>query len=135
MFSIFLFLRKIMSEYSLLRFAVVGILCTIVDVTVYWLMLFIVPYSIAMIVGYFVSLILNFVFTTLWTFRASMGVMNFISVLAIHLFNCFVLRANILDIFVKACEYEERLAYILTILITVPLNYILLRGYFTLRDK
>lgn len=124
-----------MSEYSLLRFAVVGILCTIVDVTVYWLMLFIVPYSIAMIVGYFVSLILNFVFTTLWTFRASMGVMNFISVLAIHLFNCFVLRANILDIFVKACEYEERLAYILTILITVPLNYILLRGYFTLRDK
>ncbi len=135
MFNLIPFFRKVLAKHSLLRFAMVGVLCTMIDSVVYWLMLFFVPYSTAMVVGYFVSLLLNFILTTVWTFRASVGATNFIVVLVVHLFNCFVLRAGLLDFFVQDCLYEEITAYFLTILVSVPINYVLLRSYFSARGN
>lgn len=127
--ELFLFLTK---KYTIIRFGIIGGISTLLDYLIYWVMLHLVAYNIAMPVGYFVSLIFNYTLTTKWTFRSVCTITSFIAVIGIHLFNCFIIRDKLLDFFIAICGFSENEAYLYTIAISIPVNYLMLQTFFIL---
>ena len=128
-------LSNIISKNSFIRFCIVGGICTIIDYAVYWGMLHLVKYNTAMIIGYIVSLVINYILTTMWTFRAKLKYSNLIAVSAIHIFNCFILRAGLLELFVQKYNLCATEAYLYTMMLSIPFTFILLRLYFKYSNK
>ncbi|MBE6296959.1 MAG: hypothetical protein E7088_00470 [Bacteroidales bacterium] len=127
--ELFLFFTK---KYTVIRFVITGGLSTLLDYFIYWVMLHFVTYNVAMPVGYFLSLIFNYMLTTKWTFRSIYTITSFIAVVGIHLFNCFIVRDKLLGFFVAICGFGENEAYLYTIAISIPVNYLLLQTFFVL---
>lgn len=113
--------------YEFLRFCVVGLVCTGVDVLLFYSVLRFAPYQIALISGYCISLVLNYLLTVYWTFRVHSSVKNAVSIIAAHLFNLFVVRMGLMYFFTTYCKFDESIAFIPTLLISVLTNFIIIK--------
>lgn len=54
---------------ELIRFCVVGIICTAIDAGIYYGLKRLVDYRLALISAYCLSLIVNYLLTVFWTFK------------------------------------------------------------------
>ncbi len=109
------------------RFCVVGVICTAIDVGIFYLIRNVASYQVSLICGYCLSLIVNYLLTIYWTFRSVPSVKNAIAVVTAHLINLFVVRMGLMWAFVNIIGLNDRLAYVLTLMISVVLNFLMVK--------
>jgi len=109
------------------RFCVVGVIATVIDVIVFHIVRTFAIYQIALICGYLFSLIINYVLTILWTFKRKMSWRNVIGIIIAHLINLFVVRMNLMYIFVDNMNIYDRYAYFITLFISTITNFLIVR--------
>lgn len=110
-----------------IRFCIVGVIATLIDATIFYLVNDIASYQIALISGYIISLIANYFMTVLWTFKVRPTARNALGVLLAHLFNLFIVRMSLMFLFVDVMLINEKLAYIPTLLISMITNFLVVR--------
>lgn len=113
--------------YEFVRFCIVGVLCTILDYVIFCVVNKFAPYQVALVSGYLISLVVNYYLTILWTFKAKLSKRSFGGIVTVHLFNLFVIRMGLMLIFVEYVGIKEQLAYIPTLCISVPANFIIIK--------
>lgn len=109
------------------RFCVVGGICTALDAGIFYAMRLFAPYQIAMMTGYCLSLIVNYLLTIYWTFKKKPSVNNALAVVAAHLVNLFVVRMGLMWIFINVFGLEDKIAYIPTLCISVVVNFLMVK--------
>lgn len=110
-----------------IRFCIVGVVATLIDAAVFYVVRQFASYQVALISGYSVSLIANYFLTVLWTFKQKPSAKNAIGVLAAHAFNLFVVRISLMYLFADMMGFNDRIAYVPTLLISVFTNFLIVR--------
>lgn len=111
-----------------LRFCLVGVFATLFDACLFYLLRHWFPYQLSMIVSYITSLCINMVMTLLWTFHTSISIRNAISVIGAHLFNLFVVRFGLMALFVDVIGFDDRLAFLPTLGISILTNFFIIKA-------
>lgn len=109
------------------RFCIVGILCTTIDATIFYLTYIFLGYRISMICGFVISLSVNYILNMCWTFRTKPSIKNGLRMLVAHCFNIFVVRMFLMWLFINVVCMQVALAYVPTLLISVMSNFIIIR--------
>lgn len=109
------------------RFCVVGGICTALDAGIFYAMRLFAPYQVAMVTGYCLSLIVNYLLTIYWTFKKKPSVNNAIAVVVAHLINLFVVRMGLMWLFINVFGLEDKVAYLPTLCISVVVNFIMVK--------
>lgn len=121
-------MRKLLSKYKeFVRFCIVGAFCTGIDAFVFYTLCTFVGYQLALVSGYVLSLIVNYFLTVYWTFEKTPNLNNAIGVLVAHLFNLFIIRMGLMWIFTSLLLFDDKIAYIPTLAISVITNFSILR--------
>ena len=110
------FIRSVKFQ-EFLRFSIVGGVCTLIDVGIFYLSYSSLGYRLAIIAGFAVSVGVNYILNIYWSFKEKPTVKNAIGLLMVHLLNIFVIRITLMWIFVDHIMLPESVAYIPTILI------------------
>lgn len=107
------------------RFVSVGIISTITNYGVYWLLL---PYftpSLSFFIGYIAAFIVNYLLTTTFTFRVKASKKNGIGFVITNIIN-FFLSELFLHVFITL-GVTKQLAPIPMYIVCVPVNFLLVR--------
>ena len=110
-----------------LRFCIVGVIATALDAAIFYLVRMFASYQIALVSGYCLSLIVNYLLTIYWTFKKKPTTGNLVGVIAAHMFNLFVVRMSLMWLFVNMAGIPDRIAYIPTLLISMVTNFLVVR--------
>ncbi len=116
----------------IIRFGITGTLSTLLHYGAYLLALLWMNATLAYTVGYGVGLCLNYVMTTFFTFHKQPSKKNAAGFVASHIVN-YLLEIGVLNAFIWF-SVDERLAGILTLIVVVPINFLILRFVFV-RDR
>ena len=110
-----------------MRFCVVGAVCTALDMALFYLLRIIVPYQAALVGGYVISLVVNYMLTIRWTFRTRSTMGNAIGIVSAHLFNLFVVRMGLMHVFTSVCQLSDDVAFIPTLIISMITNFVIIK--------
>ena len=110
-----------------IRFCIVGVIATALDAAIFYLVRLFASYQVALVSGYCLSLIVNYLLTIYWTFKKKPSTGNLLGVIAAHMFNLFVVRFSLMWIFVNLAEIPDRIAYIPTLMISMVTNFLVVR--------
>lgn len=113
--------NKTFAEFA--RFFIVGVLATGIDATLFYVGKIFLPYQAALVIGYLVSLIVNYYLTTKWTFKIKQTLYNLVGIIAVHLFNLFILRMGLMFLFVQRMKMDTNMAYIPMLGISVIFSF------------
>ena len=113
--------------YEFVKFCIVGTVCAIIDAVVFYIISIFTIYQIALVCGYLVGLLFNYIMTIYWTFKTKPSKMNFVGVVAVHLINLFAIRMGLMWLFINTFAIQFSIAYIPTVVISVIANFILIR--------
>ncbi len=108
-----------------LRFILVGIIATGIQFAVYWICCSFCNHMLSLLISYVLSLCVNFLLSTYYTFRVQPNVRKGIGFLASHGVN-FLLQLLFLNVFVLLGVAKEW-ALLPTLCICVPINFLLIR--------
>lgn len=109
------------------RFCVVGVVCTGIDMCIYYFVRIIFSYVVALVCGYVLSLVINYFLTIFWTFNSKPNTKNAIGVVVAHLFNLFVMRMGLMHVLVDCLNINDKVAYLPTLVISVVTNFIIVK--------
>lgn len=121
-------MNKKQEFWRIVRFGVTGSLSTLLHYGAYLLALLWVNPTVAYTAGYGVGLCFNYVMTTFFTFREHPTKKNAAGFVASHVVN-YLLEIGVLNAFLYF-GMEERLAGIVTLVVVVPVNFLILRFVF-----
>jgi len=121
-------MNKKQEFWRIVRFGITGSLSTLLHYGAYLLALLWVNPTVAYTAGYGVGLCFNYVMTTFFTFREHPTKKNAAGFVASHVVN-YLLEIGVLNAFLYF-GMEERLAGIVTLVVVVPVNFLLLRFVF-----
>lgn len=111
-----------------IRFCIVGAFATLLDAALFYMFRQWMSYQASMVLSYTICLLLNMVLTLRWTFRRKFSLRNVMGVMWAHLFNLFVVRYKLMDLFVVTLKMSDRLAYLPTLGISVVVNFFIIRA-------
>lgn len=124
-------MKRIINEDSriaeFIRFCVVGFVSACIDALVFYLLNVVTLYQVALIIGYLNGLLFNYVLTIYWTFNQKPTTKNALGVVMAHLINLFIIRMGMMWILVNIYEVSYQKAYIPTIILSLILNYLMVR--------
>lgn len=112
---------------EVLRFGVVGVLATVLQYAIYWVLLRWAGASLSLAVGYAVSFVFNFVASTRYTFRVKANASRGAGFALSHVVN-FLLQMATLNLFIWLGVSRE-LAPVPMFCVCVPVNFILVRFF------
>lgn len=112
---------------EVLRFGVVGVLATVLQYAIYWMLLRWAGASLSLAVGYAVSFVFNFVASTRYTFRVKANASRGAGFALSHVVN-FLLQMTTLNLFIWLGVSRE-LAPVPMFCVCVPVNFILVRFF------
>ena len=112
---------------EVLRFGVVGVLATVLQYAIYWVLLRWAGASLSLAVGYAVSFVFNFVASTRYTFRVKANASRGAGFALSHVIN-FLLQMTTLNLFIWLGVSRE-LAPVPMFCVCVPVNFILVRFF------
>lgn len=121
-----LFRRALKIEF--IRFAIVGVIATVLHYGVYYLLLIIINVNLAYSAGYLVSLLCNFYLSSVFTFNSKANVKKGVGFVFSHLIN-YLLHMLFLTVFLHL-GIPEKLAPIPVIFCVFPINFLLVRTVF-----
>lgn len=110
-----------------IRFCVVGIICTAIDVSIFYAIHKFTGYKIAMISGFSVSLSINYILNIYWSFKTKPSIINAITIIIAHCLNIFVVRMTLMWFFINLTNLSDSIAFIPTILLSVISNFLIIR--------
>lgn len=117
-----------------IQFCLVGASNTIITMAVYALLLKInVPYYIASPVGYICGVINGYLWTSKVVFKKKKSIDNAMKFIVVNLITLGV-NTGLMWVWVSQLEIQKHLAQVITILFTMPLNFIL-NKIWTYRSK
>ncbi len=111
-----------------IRFCIVGTFATLLDAALFYMFRQWMSYQASMVLSYTICLLLNMVLTLRWTFRRKFSLRNVMGVMWAHLFNLFVVRYKLMELFVVTLKMSDRLAYLPTLGISVVVNFLIIRA-------
>ena len=112
---------------EVLRFGVVGVLATVLQYAIYWVLLRWAGASLSLAVGYAVSFVFNFVGSTRYTFRVKANASRGAGFVLSHVVN-FLLQMTTLNLFIWLGVSRD-LAPVPMFCVCVPVNFILVRFF------
>ena len=112
---------------ELVRFGIVGILATVLQYVVYWLMLLWFSPTVSLTIGYVVSFIFNFFASTRYTFRVQANARRGAGFALSHVVN-YLLQVVTLNFFLWI-GFSKQWAPLPMFCICVPVNFILVRYF------
>ena len=110
------------------RFALVGVIATVIHYGLYLLLKSIVSVNVAYTIGYIISLACNFVLTAKVTFRTGVSAVRGIGFALSHAVN-YCLHIVLLNLFIRV-GVPSGLAPIPVYCIAIPVNFLLVRTVF-----
>lgn len=117
--------RRNLAEF--IRFCVVGVIATGIDVALFYAAKTIVPYQVALVIGYLMSLTVNYYLTTKWTFKVRQTWTNLLGIISVHLVNLFVVRMGLMFFFVQQLGLNSNVAYVPMLIISVLFSFIAIK--------
>ena len=126
--------RSIKQNKQFIRFCIVGGICTLLDASIYYLFCNSLGYTKSIIMGYLISLCLNYILTTYWTFSSKPTLLNAIGVIVVHLINCFIVRLGLMHLFIDVFDFNNSIAYIPTIIISILFSFCAIRFVYQLKS-
>jgi len=124
------FLNDSSKLHQFLRFCIVGIICTGIDAGVYYSLYRWTGYQMAMICGFFLSLSVNYLLNTYWSFQQKPSIRTAIGVFTAHCLNIFVVRMALMWFFIHLMGLDEGVAFVPTLIISVITNFLLIRAVY-----
>lgn len=112
---------------EIVRFGIVGVLATVLQYAVYWLMAHCLVPTIANMVGYVVSLTFNYFASVRFTFRVKSNAKKGIGFFLSHCIN-FLLQTLFLNLFL-ALGVSKNWAPFPMFAVCVPINFLLVRYF------
>ena len=112
-----------------IRFCIVGVLATIIDMAIFYSLKAFVHYNVALVCGYCLSLVFNYFMTVYWTFQTKSSARNLLGVISAHMINLFVIRMGLMWLFVNMVGLTSDFAYIPMLLISVIANFLMLKYF------
>ena len=112
---------------EVIRFGIVGVLATILQYAIYWLLIRWLNPSVAMTIGYLISFAFNFVASTRYTFRVKASAKRGAGFAFSHAVN-YVLQMLTLNLFLWL-GVPKQWAPIPMFCICVPVNFVLVRFF------
>lgn len=109
------------------KFCIVGFLCTIIDGAGFYATRTLVGYQAAMIIGWTVSIAVNYFLNVRWSFRSKPTLKNAFGLIGANLFNILVVRMSLMWFFINVCYMTDSMAFIPTLAISVITNFIIVR--------
>lgn len=113
---------------EMIRFAIVGIVSTLLNYAIYWVLQKQINVSIAFSIGYLISFIVNYWLTAKFTFKKEKSVKNGIGFTVAHICN-YVIQVLLLNFFIYL-GVDKEYAPIPMYCIAVPINFIMVRTVF-----
>lgn len=107
-------------------FGMVGTTAMIIHYGIYYVLLYFLPINISFSIGYFVSFLCNFMMTSYFTFKVKPTRKIFFRFAISHGIN-YIIQIVLLNLFLLLLEENERMAPVFVYLISIPVNYILVR--------
>ena len=126
--------KTIKQNKQFIRFCIVGGICTLLDASIYYLFCNSLGYTKSIIMGYLISLCLNYILTTYWTFSSKPTLLNAIGVIVVHLINCFIVRLGLMHLFIDVFDFNNSIAYIPTIIISILFSCCAIRFVYQLKS-
>ena len=119
--------KKIYNKrFEIFRFAVVGVIATILHYGVYYFLLqYNIPTNLAYTIGYAVSLILNYYLSLKFAFKTKGSVKKSVGFLASHGIN-YLLHISFLNLYLYL-GIDEKIAPLFVYLCVVPINFYLVQ--------
>ena len=111
------------------KFCIVGVLCTAIDAGVFYATKGNLGYRLAMILGFFLSIIANYILNIYWSFNALPTLKNVVAFFCAHCFNIFVVRMLLMYIFVDMIGLSDSVGFIPTLTISVFTNFLIIRHF------
>ena len=112
---------------EVMRFAIVGVIATLLQYAIYWLLIHWLSPTLAMTVGYGVSFVFNFIASTRYTFRVEASAKHGAGFALSHAVN-YVLQISVLNLALWM-GVPKTWAPIPTFCICVPVNFVLVRFF------
>lgn len=112
---------------EVLRFAVVGVLATLLQYAIYWLLIHWLRPTPAMTIGYAISFAFNFVASTRYTFRVKASAKRGAGFALSHAVN-YVLQMLMLNLFLWL-GVPKQWAPVPMFCVCVPVNFVLVRFF------
>jgi putative flippase GtrA len=113
---------------QVVRFGIVGVVCTILHYGIYLLLHSLIGANPAYIVGYLLSFVLNFYLTAYFTFKTGPSWSKLFGMAGAHGVN-FLLHLALLNLFLYV-GVPEQLAPFPVFAIAIPINFLLVRFVF-----
>lgn len=110
---------------EIIRFAMVGVLATLIQYCIYISLLNLIGENISYTIGYVVSLCANFILTNYFTFKTNPTKDRGFKFVLAHIFN-YLLQIILLNIFI-AININSKIAPLLVYSISIPINFLLVR--------
>lgn len=111
--------------YRIIRFGFTGVIATLCHYLIYLVLLKWFSPFISYTGGYLVALVVNYLFTTYFTFQKNASTKNAFGFVISHLIN-YTLEIVVLE-FLMFLTISEKVSGIITMVVVVPINYIILR--------
>lgn len=109
-----------------IRFGIVGVIATALQASVYYLLTKHTGHNLALFFSYAVSLAVNFLLTTCFTFRVKATRRRGVGFLASHAVN-FLLQFLVLNFSISIVGIDKQMAIIPVLVVCVPVNFLLIR--------
>lgn len=109
------------------KFCIIGCICTTIDAGIFYAIHSSTGYRIAMICGFCISIIFNYLLNTYWSFKAKPTISNIVGFLVAHCLNIFFVRISLMWLFVDLLQITDGIAYIPTLLISTVTNFLIIR--------
>ncbi len=117
--------RRNLAEF--IRFCIVGVIASGIDAALFYAAKTIVPYQVALVIGYLVSLTVNYYLTTKWTFKVRQTLTNLLGIISVHLVNLFVVRMGLMSLFVQQLGLNSDVAYVPMLIVSVFFSFIAIK--------
>lgn len=123
------------NRLTFVKFCIVGVIATAIDAALFYCFSQLqLPYPIALVLSYLISLSINYLLTVYWTFSTKPSFSNGIGIVACHLFNLFVVRMGLMWFFVEITGLSANISYIPTLIISVVTNYLIIKAVVSYYD-
>lgn len=113
---------------EMVRFAIVGVVATLLHYAIYWLLLDVAAAGVAYTAGYVISLVVNYLLSSRFTFRSNTSVRNGVGFLGAHAVN-YLLHISLLALYLYL-GVPKRIAPIPVYAVAIPVNFVLVRSVF-----
>ncbi|MDU5107130.1 GtrA family protein [Clostridium sp.] len=110
---------------EIIRFAIVGVLATLIQYFVYIALLNLTGENISYTIGYGISLCANFVLTNYFTFKTNPTRKKGFKFVLAHMVN-YLLQIILLNLFIKI-NINSKIAPLFVYSISIPINFLLVR--------